>query len=65
MDPTKLQRATNLGCTPDHCTQTDRTMIRRAHPPTACPAAPPRTCSECGQVKPDVPALLTAPIYGD
>jgi hypothetical protein len=52
-------------CTSDHCEQTEVPMFRRSHSPSACPAAPPRRCNECGQVKPDVPALLAAPIYSD
>jgi hypothetical protein len=66
MDTAKLEVANlSTGCTSDLCTQADKPMIARSHGPSSCPAAPPKTCSECGQVKADVPALLAAPIYGD
>lgn len=49
-------------CTAEHCTETGKTMIARKHGPDSCPAAPPKTCEACGQVKPEVPALL---VVGD
>ena len=61
MDSTKLQGTTAQGCTPNGCTQADIPMIARKHGPDSCPVAPPPVCSECGTVKPDVPALLVSP----
>jgi hypothetical protein len=59
MDPAKLEvTSLSTGCTPDLCTQANLPMIDRLHGPDSCPAAPPRRCGECGQVKADVPALL-------
>lgn len=45
-------------CSPERCTQINVPQIQRTHSASRCPSAPPRTCGECGQVKPDVPAML-------